>query len=100
MNLLKRRNVILEQIVDEHERTLNPNNPGDFLDALIDVPYVLLDVYLGGIDTFATSMEFFACVMANNPDIQKKIHQEIDSVIGKENQQWMMKRSFIICVQL
>jgi cytochrome P450 len=91
---IKRRDQIFDAIIEEHKRTLDPENPGDFLDALlieqaqneemanIYIKYLLLDTYLLGIDTSAVTMEYFAVLMPNYPEIQKKIHPEIDVVLG------------------
>jgi cytochrome P450 family 2 subfamily J len=93
--LIKSRDKILTAVIEEHQKTLDPEKPGDFLDTLliekmqdpkmsrVEILYVLLDTYLGGIDTSAATMEFFAGAMANNPDIQRRIHDEIDSVLGE-----------------
>eukprot|EP00475_Leptophrys_vorax_P020493 TRINITY_DN28044_c0_g1_i1.p1 TRINITY_DN28044_c0_g1~~TRINITY_DN28044_c0_g1_i1.p1 ORF type:complete len:501 (+),score=123.99 TRINITY_DN28044_c0_g1_i1:35-1537(+) len=94
---IKKRNQILRYIIDQHKRTLDINNPVDFLDALlveqatdgelahVDILHVLLDTYLGGIDTSSSTMELFAGMMANYPEVQKKVHLEIDQAIGSRS---------------
>eukprot|EP00475_Leptophrys_vorax_P036885 TRINITY_DN6295_c0_g3_i1.p1 TRINITY_DN6295_c0_g3~~TRINITY_DN6295_c0_g3_i1.p1 ORF type:complete len:495 (+),score=126.79 TRINITY_DN6295_c0_g3_i1:1142-2626(+) len=93
--LLKRRNFLLSSLIEEHKKTIDPNNPVDFLDAIllnndhgvqtVDVLYVLLDTYLGGTDTSSSTMEYFAGLMAEYPEVQRKVHEEIDAVVGKRD---------------
>ncbi len=91
--LLDRRDAIIKENIEEHRRTLDRDNPVDFLDHLIiesekenamsslSILHVLLDAFVGGTDTSATTLEFFIAYLANNPEIQKKLHGEIDQNI-------------------
>jgi cytochrome P450 len=95
VRLLKQRDSVLQYIIDEHQKTLDPNNPADFLDtvlvdkmndgelSIVSTLHLLLDTYLGGTDTSSSTMEFFAGLMANYPNVQAKVHAEIDAMIGK-----------------
>lgn len=42
--------------------------------------------FFGGFDTMATALAFASYELALHPDIQDKLHEEIDSVLGKEDE--------------
>ncbi|KAK2704354.1 cytochrome P450 2J6-like [Artemia franciscana] len=50
-------------------------------EGLIQLKLVLLDLFVAGAETTSTTMTWFFLLMALYPDIQKKIHQEIDTHI-------------------
>jgi cytochrome P450 len=90
--LLKRRDAILENVIQEHKKTLDRGNPVDFLDTLladsesgelesISILHVLMDTFVGGTDSSSNTMEFMIAYMANHPEIQKKVHDELDFVV-------------------
>jgi cytochrome P450 len=90
--LIKRRNAILQSVIDEHKKTIDYENPVDFLDSLlvdfvkenssIDVLHLVLDTFAGGTETSSNTIEILIGYMVNYPEIQKKVHDEIDSVIN------------------
>jgi cytochrome P450 len=90
--LIKRRNAILQSVIDEHKKTIDYENPVDFLDSLlvdfvkenssIDVLQLVLDTFAGGTETSSNTIEILIGYMVNYPEIQKKVHDEIDSVIN------------------
>lgn len=43
----------------------------------------MLDLFLAGSETTANTLEFGILYMILNPNIQKKIQEEIDQVIGQ-----------------
>jgi cytochrome P450 len=80
----------LQGIIDEHRRTLDPENPKDFLDSIlidsekendisVSILHILLDTFVGGTDTSSNTIEFLIGYLANHPDIQRKVHEELDS---------------------
>jgi cytochrome P450 len=88
--LLARRNEILQKVIDQHRKTVDKENPQDFLDSIIidaennkefplDLLYVLLDTFLGGTDTSSHTIEFMIGYLVNYPDVQKKVHEELDA---------------------
>ena len=52
----------------------------------------LLELFLAGTDTTATTLAWTAFFMASNLEVQKKVHEEIDSVIGNSRQAVMKDR--------
>ncbi|KAM8952279.1 cytochrome P450 2A6-like [Pelodytes ibericus] len=80
---------------------LDPNCPRDFIDCCLikleeekdnpDTEFtmknILLTIYslfVGGIDTSTTVLKHSFLILVKHPEIQAKIHQEIDEIIGRE----------------
>jgi cytochrome P450 family 2 subfamily U polypeptide 1 len=93
--LIQRRDEILHGVIEEHRKTLDRENPKDFLDHLlideengelyVSILHLLVDTFIGGSDTSSHTLEILISHLANNPSIQKKVHDEIDSVVkGRE----------------
>ncbi|XP_078595817.1 cytochrome P450 2J4-like isoform X2 [Branchiostoma floridae x Branchiostoma japonicum] len=83
--------------ISRHRRDLDRENPRDFLDfALIEVEqqgrvndlteenvmYMAQNLFVAGTDTVSTTLRWALLYMALNPDIQEKVQQELDDVIG------------------
>jgi len=47
-----------------------------------DIITVLLDMLLGGTDTTSSAICFLIAEMANNPEMQARLHDELDRVVG------------------
>eukprot|EP00058_Branchiostoma_floridae_P009186 XP_002594674.1 hypothetical protein BRAFLDRAFT_271642 [Branchiostoma floridae] len=87
--------------IEKHRLTFDPNDIRDFIDAFLleqqrapeekarehftdkELQEVLIDLFLGGTETTATTTRWGLLYMMLNPDIQEKVHQEIDSVLGQ-----------------
>jgi len=95
---IKELNIFTRKEIEEHERTLNPDEPRDFIDGYLlemkkkkDNPTfckdVLEDVVVGffgaGSETVRLSLEWLTLIVATLPDAQRRIQAEIDSVIGR-----------------
>ena len=50
-----------------------------------DIPDLMVDVSIAGSDTTSSSMAWFILYMVLYPDIQEKIHDELDRVIAEED---------------
>ncbi|XP_059487512.1 methyl farnesoate epoxidase-like [Neocloeon triangulifer] len=87
--------------VNAHKETLDQENPRDFLDMyLIEIEknkdkkdtsyyeeqlvFVVGDLFLAGVDTTFNAMAFTLVYMVCNPEVQKKVHDEIDAVVGRD----------------
>ena len=92
-NVTDRRDAYISKWIDEHRATLDPSNPRDFVDHMLleqekigltddDMTVILWDMMAGGIDTTANSFETLLYLLANHPEIQEKVHEELDRVIG------------------
>ena len=74
----------------QHEETIDPESPRDYMDYLIlearendsigyeSIAITLWALYLGGGDTLATTVRWLCCVLAEYPDIQNKCFNELD----------------------
>ncbi|MCO5550291.1 hypothetical protein L7F22_066034 [Adiantum nelumboides] len=84
---------------EEEGRNEVAAEPRDLLDVLLaasrnnnpDVPMTdehimaaLLDVFVGGSDTSATAVEWALAELINHPNKMRKLHEELDNVVGKE----------------
>ncbi|XP_006821190.1 cytochrome P450 2J6-like, partial [Saccoglossus kowalevskii] len=47
---------------------------------------IVMELFFGGTDTTLTSLQWAFMFMLENPDVQKKVQEEIDNVVGKERQ--------------
>lgn len=85
----------IRSYLDEHRKTLDKANPRDFCDAMLieqqahglddqDVEVIMWDVMAGGIDTTATTLEWLFYILGNNPDTMKKVHEELDKIVGQD----------------
>ncbi|XP_072019394.1 cytochrome P450 2U1-like [Amphiura filiformis] len=91
----------LDKLIDEHREHFDAENPADFIDLYLKEmdekptphdPYshlhehnmkgVLYLVFLAGGHTVSTTLEWCCLYMMAHPEIQQKIHEEIDSVVG------------------
>ncbi|XP_023344408.1 cytochrome P450 2C15 [Eurytemora carolleeae] len=87
------RNFISETIKD-HEDTLDPDNPRDFIDLFLldlgstehmDKSNLLisaLDLFSAGSETTIKSLMYAVALLVRNPDVQKKVQEELDAAIG------------------
>ncbi|XP_072019395.1 cytochrome P450 2U1-like [Amphiura filiformis] len=92
----------LDKLIDEHREHLDAENPVDLIDLCLkemdekptpDDPYSYLHrrnmraalnlLFLAGGDTVSTTLEWGCLYMMAHPEIQQKIQEEIDSVVGR-----------------
>ncbi|XP_066299833.1 cytochrome P450 2D4-like isoform X1 [Branchiostoma lanceolatum] len=87
--------------IEKHRQTFDPNDIRDFIDAFLleqqraedeqarenftdkQLQEVLIDLFMAGTETTATTIRWALLYMMINPEIQEKVHQEIDSVLGQ-----------------
>ena len=87
-----------------HRETLDKDHIRDFTDALLTaiedaqakgsevtkcltdehLMLTILDVFLAGLDGISATMRWFIAYLVNYPQVQEKLHQEIDDVIGRD----------------
>ncbi|GBM69202.1 Cytochrome P450 2U1 [Araneus ventricosus] len=84
--------------IAEHEKTLDPNNLRDYIDGYLveiekrndpafckEVLQDMIGAFFGaGSETVRLTLEWLVLTMAAYQDVQKKVQQEIDNVIGTE----------------
>jgi len=89
----------LDSFKEEYKTT-----PRDFMDIMItefshrpekvdSILYICLDLLLAGTDTTAGSIEWCFLYMANNPEIQEKAFQELNTIVGKDRNVVLSDRS-------
>uniref|UniRef100_A0A3B4AH94 Cytochrome P450, family 2, subfamily Y, polypeptide 3 n=1 Tax=Periophthalmus magnuspinnatus TaxID=409849 RepID=A0A3B4AH94_9GOBI len=103
-----------ETKVKEHEDTLDPNSPRDYIDCFltraIKVIFLCLEkgtstefhndnlvstvfnMYMGGTESTSSTIRFALNVFIKYPKIQGRMQQEIDNVIGQERFPFMEDR--------
>ena len=96
---------VLEIEFEEHQKTYTPGVVRDLTDSFIsayknelakenrkdigsidDIASLMLDVAVGGSDTTSTSLTWFILYMVLREDIQCKVHEEIDKIVGDGRQ--------------
>ncbi|KAB7494263.1 Cytochrome P450 2C13, male-specific [Armadillidium nasatum] len=97
--ILPRR--VLNYLVNEHLKTLDPNNPRDLMDDYLiemkekknqdyshfdftDLTRITFDLFMAGNDTTANMTRWFLVYMARFQEIQEKVQEEIDRVVPRD----------------
>uniref|UniRef100_A0A8C4NRK3 Cytochrome P450, family 2, subfamily N, polypeptide 13 n=1 Tax=Dicentrarchus labrax TaxID=13489 RepID=A0A8C4NRK3_DICLA len=95
--------------VKMHKNNVDHNNPRDYIDTFIteienhkdselgftetNLAVCSLDLFLAGTETTSTTLLWALVFLISNPDIQDKVHAEIDQVIGQTRQPTMADRT-------
>ncbi|XP_025939056.1 cytochrome P450 2W1 [Apteryx rowi] len=91
--------VILNKHIKESKKTINGNNLTSYIDALVfkqqeekdksntsfydaNVLASALDLLMAGTETTSTTLQWAILLMMKYPDIQRKVHAEIERVLG------------------
>merc|ERR1712127_847844 len=89
--------------IEEHEQCLDIDNPSDMIDMVLreikqttdplssfygqtgksNLAATLYDLFLAGGETSATTLSWALVYMVRNPEIQAKVQQELDQVVGR-----------------
>uniref|UniRef100_A0A3Q2U855 Cytochrome P450, family 1, subfamily C, polypeptide 2 n=1 Tax=Fundulus heteroclitus TaxID=8078 RepID=A0A3Q2U855_FUNHE len=85
--------------VEEHRQTFDPHNIRDMSDAIIELidesdgdteitkeytEATVADLIGAGMDTVSTALHWIVLLLAKHPDIQTKLHELIDRVVGRD----------------
>ncbi|XP_069602811.1 cytochrome P450 2C23-like isoform X2 [Ranitomeya imitator] len=91
----------VKESIKTHQKTLDSASPRDYIDCflirmnqekknlntafhLTNLIETVFDMFLGGSETTAITMYFNLLILIKYPEIQDKVHEEIDQVIGQE----------------
>ncbi|XP_078388394.1 cytochrome P450 1A1 [Cetorhinus maximus] len=104
----------VEKIVTEHYRTFDKDNIRDITDSLIDhcqekkmdenaniqisdekIVGIVNDLFGAGFDTITTALSWTVMYLVSYPEIQKRLHEEIDENIGKDRSPRISDRSLL-----
>uniref|UniRef100_A0A9L0RBR8 Cytochrome P450 n=1 Tax=Equus caballus TaxID=9796 RepID=A0A9L0RBR8_HORSE len=92
----------LKKIIKDHRESLDVENPRDFIDMYLlhmeeerksnsdssfnedYLFYIIGDLFFAGTDTTTNSLLWCLLYMSLNPEVQEKVHEEIERVIGPD----------------
>uniref|UniRef100_A0A3B3B815 Cytochrome P450, family 2, subfamily N, polypeptide 13 n=1 Tax=Oryzias melastigma TaxID=30732 RepID=A0A3B3B815_ORYME len=90
----------LDREIKTHKKDLDRNNPRDYIDSFLiemekqhqdsslgfteaNLAFCSLDLFLAGTETTSTTLMWALVYLIKHPDVQVKVQQEIDRVIGQ-----------------
>ncbi|XP_044305373.1 cytochrome P450 2D17-like, partial [Varanus komodoensis] len=92
--------VLIREIVNEHRKTRDPNFPRDIIDAYLEeiekaegnpdssftednLINMVFDLFVAATETTASVVLWGLLILGNYPDVQRRVHEEMDKVVGR-----------------
>ncbi|XP_066278633.1 cytochrome P450 2U1-like [Branchiostoma lanceolatum] len=104
------RSFVIE-VIQEHRETFDPNNIRDVIDGFLleehrgnrilselpgdNVINVIKNLFTAGTDTTATTLRWALLYLVKNPDVQRKVQDEIDVRLGKQTRVSILLREHL-----
>ncbi|KAM3911027.1 cytochrome P450 2G1-like [Leptodactylus fuscus] len=109
-DLLKELKEVVKENVKDHEDSLDPSCPRDYIDCFLirmrqenvnsktcfdktNLVSTVFDMFLGGAETTSVTLHFGILHFIKFPEIQEKLREEIDQVIGRNREPKVEDRS-------
>ncbi|KAG8245284.1 hypothetical protein J6590_005598 [Homalodisca vitripennis] len=100
MKVINETHDFIRETIQEHREVLDPNNPRDLIDSYLiemdcnkgnpgshfteeDLIVVGTDLFSAGAESTSNSIEFVLLYMILYPEVQEKMQEEIDRVLGR-----------------
>lgn len=88
----------MKEVIEKHRESLDPEDPRDFIDhflieqqkkpdstfTMTQLKVTILDFFLAGGETTATTLRWAVLLLSKHPSVQKKMQDEIDQVVGRD----------------
>lgn len=91
----------MRQVIEEHEKTFNPDSPRDFIDSFLlemshernkgsdvfnydNLQITIADLFTAGSETTAMTIRWILIYLAAHPDVQAKVQAEMDAVVPRD----------------
>ncbi|KAM7398942.1 hypothetical protein PAMP_018243 [Pampus punctatissimus] len=102
----------IQMKIQEHKETLDRSSPRDYIDCFLirmnqekdihttefhydNLVSTVMNLFMAGTETTSSTIRYALSVLIKHPDIQEKMQQEIDSVIGQQCCPTMENRKFL-----
>uniref|UniRef100_A0A7N4PMV6 Cytochrome P450 n=1 Tax=Sarcophilus harrisii TaxID=9305 RepID=A0A7N4PMV6_SARHA len=97
---------MLDEFLEEHKKTLDPTQPRDLTDSFLmeiekakgipgssfnfkNLRMVTGDLFFAGMATTSTTLQWALLLLLHHPDVQQKVQEEVDQVIGRDRKPTM-----------
>jgi len=78
------RDVIDHYLIELEEQKKNPDRPQ--FKSEMDLTFTMFDLFSAGFDTTSNTLRWLILFIAAHPEVQRKLHDEIDGVLGYDTE--------------